>query len=298
MHALEQHVPVGLPVEIVREDRRPSCRIVRRDPNMPPALGPQLRDRRRHAGELVQPLPRPDGRQRHEVDLQVRRLEVRMRLHEHARDARPDRQDPAPLRDVLEARLHLVHPAVPDVVEARGQRHLIDVACVEMVLQVLAHPLHVVHHVHAGRLQDLAGPDARHLKDHRRPDRACRQQHLAPRMNTLPDAIALERHAGHPAFADLQLLDVGVGHDREVPARHRGLQVADPGRRPPPVPGRELVVAGALLRGPVEVLRRRDAGRHARRDIGFAQRVVHPHVRHAERPVATVQLVFAALIAL
>ena len=59
-----------------------------------------------------------------------------------------------------------------------------------------------------------------------------RQQHFAPRMNTLPDAIALERHAGHPAPADLELLDVGIGHDREVLARHRGLQVADPGRRP------------------------------------------------------------------
>src|SRR5205823_14275825 len=70
------------------------------------------------------------------------------------------------------------------------------------------------------------------------------------------------------------------------------------GRPAPPVTRGELEIAGAFLRGPVEIVVARQSRLLACFDERVAQRMAFAHIAHRERPADAVQLIRAALLVL
>ena len=86
----------------------------------------------------MQPLARPVGAQRQEMELDVGQVHVGPRARKGADGARADGEDAAPREDVFKAGEQLLPAAVPYVIEAAVAVAGIDEAHLQVVLQVLA----------------------------------------------------------------------------------------------------------------------------------------------------------------
>ncbi len=104
LEALDEGGAVGFGREIVDADLRRHRRIGAPDAQRAAALGPQLADRRAEAGKRMQLLAHLVGRERQEVNLDIRRRQPRIGLEERPRGARGDRQRPLAERRILQRR--------------------------------------------------------------------------------------------------------------------------------------------------------------------------------------------------
>ena len=250
-------------------------------------------------------MPEPDAARMvvdqpgHEVQLDVRRVEVGARAQEPAALGEIAGEHAAPLAaEAAELAQHAcgARERETERIEARRLEAEDEVG---MVLQVAADAGRVVHHVDAERLQPCCGPDARQHQQLRRLQRAAREQHFAARQQpatlaALQDlgadrAPSLEQDAQHP----------GAGLDAQVrPSADVRVQIAP--RRAPAfafVLG-DLVAAEPFLLGAVEVVVEREAGFPGGGAEASVEGVVGAQVRHPQRTVLSVEGAAQAPVAL
>ncbi len=121
------------------------------------------------------------GRERDEVDLDIRRRQTRIGLEESAGGAGCDRQRSLAKRRILHAGHHLADGMIDDVVERDALRAPHHDADLQMILQIVANTRRIEHDVDAVRLQQLRRPDARELQELRRVIGAARHQDFLAR---------------------------------------------------------------------------------------------------------------------
>ena len=105
-------------------------------------------------------------------------------------------------------------------------------------------------------------------------------------------------HAARAAAVEQDPRRLRLGLDRQILAAARRAQVGDRRRAAEAAAGRELVVAGALLRRAVEVVVARDADLARRRDQRLDELVLRADVGHPQRAVGAVPLARAADVVL
>jgi hypothetical protein len=197
------------------------------------------------------------------------------------------------------AHAHLTEPGVELVVGGDGLGALVAQADLQVVLQVLADARQLVHQRNAHALEQRARPDARELQQLRRLDGAGAQQHLGTAARGLQHAALPVADAGGAAPFEHQLAGQRLGLDAQVgPLLHGRRQVGLGGAAAPALVRGELVVAGAFLRGAVEVAGARHADLLRAVDEGLDQLVLRGNVRNLQRSAAAVEGVGAALVAL
>src|SRR5690349_16993416 len=102
-------------------------------------------------------------------------------------------------------------------------------------------------------------------------------------------------YAGSAPLLDDDARDMSVGDDRQIAAALRRPQIGLRGTYPPALARRQLIIAGALLTGPVEITRPRDAAIACRRDEGLDQLVLACDAADRDRTAAAMQLIVAEL---
>ena len=167
-----------------------------------------------------------------------------------------------------------------------------------MVGEIRAHRRQVEPDVEPVLAQVRGRADARQHQQLRRVVRAGAEHHLALGAQRLRDAVAHDLGPDRAVALEQQPGHGRTGHEREVRARERRMQVGDRGRAAHPVSLRELVEADAVLPAPVEVGVRGQAGLDRRLDPGARELVIRARVGDAQRPARAVQRVCAALVVL
>ena len=231
--------------------------------------GLELADRHGEARERVDRRARHVGRQRREVELHVGPRRVGHGAREEAAlvDAHGHRS--APSQHEIEADAKLAPRRRERVVGRDRARAAEDHPRLQMILQVFADAGQRVDDADAEALQQVRRADPRQLQQLRRLERAGAQDHFAARggLDVAP-ALTVDDAARAPAV-EQHARRVRVGLDVEVRARRRRTQVRNGGRAAQAAPGGQLVVAGAFLRGAVEVV----VARNAELDGGVDERV-------------------------
>ena len=135
--ALDDRAPVEFRRQVIGLDRRIGGRVRRADRNAPAAFGAQLANRHGDPGERVHFQARLVGAERLEMELDIRRRQLRPRLAENAHLAGAHRHRPAPGEDVAQSDRGPSDQVI-DLVVKRRDVDLVHRAHLEMVLQVLS----------------------------------------------------------------------------------------------------------------------------------------------------------------
>jgi hypothetical protein len=136
---VDEGAAVGLGRKIIDADFRRHRRVRASDAERAAAFGTKLADEGSEARERVQVLAHLVGRERDEVDLDVRRRQSRIGLEECARGAGGDRQRPAPQGGIMRTGPDAAQRMIDDVVErhtlqaARDQPHLYSLPDYELL---------------------------------------------------------------------------------------------------------------------------------------------------------------------
>src|SRR3954465_7762416 len=196
---------VGLGRHVVDADLRRHCRVSALDAQGPAAFGTELAHRRREAGETMKLLAHLVGRERQEMDLDVRRGQPRTGLKERARRAGRDRQPAFAEQRIARAG----HRAAERMIDGVVQRDLLRAAHhdadLHVVLEIVPDARRVQHDIDAVLAQEVAGPDAGEQEQLRRVVGAARQHALLAHTDAAQcgaltifnadRAAALEQHA-------------------------------------------------------------------------------------------------------
>ena len=245
----------------------PAARAGRRaDPHVAARFGPQLADREREAGERMHLAAGHVGRERRDVELDVGRRRQRrsvgalQRAHEAAALVDADRERAAAANQPLQADRRLARERIELVVGRDRLRAFVVEADLQMVLQVLADAFErLARPARRTRASSAAGPMPESWS-------SCGVW-IAPaasRTSARQRAVFSTppcRYATPTARAPSNSTRGRVrgGLDPQVAAMARRLQERLRRAAAPAAVGRQLVVAGALLRGAVEVV----VARHA-----------------------------------
>ncbi len=117
-----------------------------------------------NAGKRMQLLAHLVGRERQEVNLDIRCRQTRIGLEERARGARRDRQRPLAEGRVSRAGHHPTQRMIDDIVERDGLRAPRHHPDLHVILQIVADAGRVEHDVDAVLLQKLRRADAGELQ--------------------------------------------------------------------------------------------------------------------------------------
>ena len=120
-------------------------------------------------------LARLIGTEQDEVELDIRRGQLRARLGENSALAGADGQGPGALDQPLQAHALLLKGALDPVVQRNRLGATINGTGLEVILKIGAHAWQVMHHLDLMLLEMVAWTDAGELEDLRRSDGACRR---------------------------------------------------------------------------------------------------------------------------
>ena len=265
-HALAQRAAVLLGGEVVGEDRRIIHRVGRFQPHPPAALGPQLTDVEGEAVLGHADLAMVLHDHRHGVNLQIRPVEIGPGTQERPRLQALAAAQALAEQQVVQSDAQGLQQALALRIDRYRQRAFIVQADVQMVLQIGAYALQLMHHGHAMGVQLRRIADPGQLQDLRRLHRPRAKQHLGVGMNH-PTALGLclvDLDARRPTVVDHDFRRAHRRHTCEVRAVERRMQIAP--RRAPAlaVVDGQLVGSEAFLLKAVEIVGQRMAGLGAR----------------------------------
>ncbi len=219
---------------------------------------------------------------RQDMELDVGAGKVRPRLAEHGDMGRRQGQEPLALEHVFQGLAEEARSLGQFVDRNRSGLEPVGGADHIMVLQILADPGRVDQHRNPIFAQQFGRPDAGQLQQLGGIDRAAAQDHFARRAHGLSDAVADELDPDGLLALEQHLGGQGVGFHPQIGAAHHRMQIGHGGRAALAVLDRQLIVADALLVGPVDVGIAGNAGLFTGVDHGVGDLVGLGHVRDVE----------------
>ena len=166
---------------------------------------------------------------------------------------------------IAQADAELAHHAGDVVVERDRPRAAIDQAGLQMVLQILADAVQIVHHRDAEALQQRRRARRRRAAELRRCDGAGGEDDLAVGARAPSLALMLEHDADGFAASNSTRVGQRGGDHAQIGPLARRAQIADRRAAAPAAPRRGLEIAGAFLTRAVEIVVARNAGLLGRR---------------------------------
>ncbi|VWB89565.1 hypothetical protein BUB20358_04262 [Burkholderia ubonensis] len=296
LRAAHQQVEIARIAEEARIDQRRIARVAARERHRAATERPQRAHVQRIAEAPVHLAVVIVDERRAEMQLQVGPLERRIALDEAARLRDVARHHPGAAREVARERgRHLREPAHAHADQFRRIHARIDDE-VDVIDQVRADVRRILHDRDAVPAQLVGRADARAHQQLRRVERTGRQDHFRARAERLHAPVARDRDADRALAVEADAQHRRIGDHMQVrTVAAVDVRTRDAATRA--VAMRDLVEADAFLRGPVEIVVERIAGRVRGLDESFGERIAKAQIGHRERAVRAVPCVRAAPVA-